>query len=183
MKFGDIYNQIFNLIESMGHKNLDNDIIKLNVDSFYEGINKQGQTASVELFKRKVQELKEADIAIFECSTHSLSIGYMVQKSLDLNKPTIVLYLKDEVPQFIIGDNNEKLIIKSYTKDTLDVVLKMTIEEASTLRDKRFNFFISPELLVYLDEVSRKNSISKSVFIRNLIEEHKKKDKKINKES
>ncbi len=177
-EFGLYYKQIYDLIESFGYKNLDDEILKLVETDFYQQINEKGQDAYIQLFNRKIQKLKEADIVIFECSTHSLSIGYMIEKALNINKPTIILYLEGHTPQFIIGDDNEKLVITAYRKDSLGQVLKSAFDKAENLRDKRFNFFVSPEILVYLDEVSRKYSISKSVFIRNLIEEHRKKERK-----
>jgi hypothetical protein len=41
----------------------------------------------------------------------------------------------------------------------------------------RFNFFVSPKILTYLDWVGQKRMIPKSVFLRNLIEREMKKDR------
>ena len=179
-KYEKNYKAIFDTIEALGHRNLDDRMFKSTVEGFYSKMKKDGQDAYQKLFNENVQFIKQADINIFECSWQSFSIGYMVQKSVELNKPTIVLY--DETtahtPYFILGANEEKLIVKTYTLDNLKNTLTDAIDRASTLADKRFNFFISPSQLNYLNEQSRKQGITKSTFIRNLILEYRKKNQK-----
>ncbi len=161
------------MIEKMGAKNLDDEILKLS-RNYYETIQKQGRTAFVDLYKRKIKALQQADICIFEGSIPSLSIGYLIEKALDFNKPTIIFYYKDNTPEFISGIDEEKIILKQYFDDTLPKAFESAMEEAKHLQDKRFNFFISPDLLTYLEKASREEEITKSTFIRNLILQHKK---------
>jgi len=51
------------------------------------------------------------------------------------------------------------------------------LEEAKRRMDVRFNFFVSPKILAYLDWVAQKRMVPRSVFLRNLIEKEMKKDK------
>jgi len=67
--------------------------------------------------------------------------------------------------------------LREYTKENLAQVVSDVIEDAKHSADKRFNFFISPSLLSYLEEESKKFDMTKSAFIRRLILEHKKKGK------
>lgn len=173
-EFGTYYKEIFNLIEKTGAKNLDDEILKLSKD-YYETIQKQGRVAFTDLYKRKIKALQQADICIFEGSIPSLSIGYLIEKALDFNKPTIIFYYKNTTPEFIAGIDEEKIILKQYTEDTLQSSFISALEEAKHLQDKRFNFFISPDLLTYLEKASKEEGITKSTFIRNLILQHRKK--------
>lgn len=165
------------MIADLGYTHVDNDIIGVPVDEFYGKLNKEGREGNVELYKRKIVAIQESDICVFECSVHSLSIGFVIQKALDFNKPTIVLYHENDIPHFLVGAMDEKLIVKSYTDSTLKKVLESSLVTASEVRDKRFNFFIRPELLTYLEKASKDLNVTKSTFIRNLILEHRKKNK------
>ena len=173
-EYGDLYKAIFNELSIMGYKNLDNEIFQLH-PHYYDPMQKQGRQAFVDLYKRKIKAVQEADMCVFEGSLPSLSIGYLIQKALDFNKPTIILYFEDNTPQFISGIDEDKLIVKQYTKKDLKSVVINAVEEARHLQDKRFNFFISPGLLNYLEKASKEEDITKSTFIRNLILSHKKK--------
>ncbi len=173
-EFGTYYKEIFWLIEKTGAKNLDDEILKLSKD-YYGTIQEQGRAACVNLYQRKIKSLQQADICIFEGSVPSLSIGYLIDKALDFNKPTIILYYKSSTPQFISGIEGGKIVLKQYLANTLQKSFESALEEAKHLQDKRFNFFISPDLLNYLERASKEIGITKSTFIRNLILQHKKK--------
>lgn len=169
------YEIIYNYIRELGYKNVDDEIFKLSEGEYYNRIEKEGRDAYVDLYQRKIKHIQEADLCIFECTLHSLSIGFLIEKAMSLNKPTIVLYLEDNIPHFLAGVENDKLIVSSYKKENLIQILKNAIEQARDIRDTRFNFFISPSLLSYLEETSKKLSVTKSTFIRNLILADKKK--------
>jgi hypothetical protein len=174
-EYGKYYKEIYSVIEKLGYASLDDEIFKLSA-SYYDNIQKQGRDAYVDLYERKIKKLQTADVCIFECTLPSLSIGYLIQKALDFNKPVIILYLNDNTPQFISGINEDKLIVKKYSGITLSKVVHDALEEAKHLQDKRFNFFISPQLLTYLEKASKKEGITKSTFIRNLLLMHRKKN-------
>lgn len=175
-EFGLLYGAIFDELKTLGYKHLDNEILTLSKE-YYDKIQEVGRSACVDLYQRKMNHLKEADLCMFECTVPSLSIGYQILKALDFNRPTIILYLKDNIPQFISGIDNEKLIVKEYTPDTVKEVVDEAVRESNEIQDKRFNFFISPPLLNYLQKMSKEQGITKSTFIRNLLVEHQKKNK------
>lgn len=176
--FTKYYKEIYDTIEALGHKNLDHEIFQLSSKDYYDLIEKEGRKAYVDLYKRKIKNIQEADLCIFEASLHSSSIGFEIQKALELNTPTLVLYYDDNIPHFLIGADDDKLIVKSYNENNLKDILKAAIDELQEIRDKRFNFFISPRLLTYLEEASKKTGVTKSTFIRNLLNEHMKKSSK-----
>jgi len=177
-KYESYYIQIFNLLKKKGFTHVDSEIISQNSAEFYKNLEEKGSKGNVELYEKNINNIKTADINVFECSFNSLSVGFMVEKSLELNKPTIVLFVSKQKPFFLEGIQDEKLITGSYDLDTLDSVLSEVMDKAANLRDKRFNFFISPSLLEYLELASKQEGITKSTFIRNLLINHKRKIRK-----
>lgn len=167
--FGQYYKRIYDQIVEMGYASLDQDIFKLKSSKFYSDQELKGHKAHTEFYLKKIQRIQVADVCIFETSLNSLSVGYQVMKALQYHKPTILLYLKDNVPYFIEGIEHEKLIVRSYTDTTLQKVLSECLELSHKKREQRFNFFINTELLNYLEGASKKSGLTKSVYIRNLI--------------
>ncbi|MCR4326804.1 MAG: hypothetical protein NUV52_04070 [Candidatus Roizmanbacteria bacterium] len=158
-------------------KLIEDDLLNEETEKFYEKLKLGGQKAYIDFYQQELNHLKTADINIFDCSFHSLSIGFTIQRSIDINKPTIVLYEESKTPYFLTGIEEEKFIISSYNKTNLETIVNKALKLAMDVRDKRFNFFIRPDLLNYITEVSKKDDIPISVFLRNLILEHKKKNK------
>ena len=169
------YKKIYNLIEELGHKNLDDTIIQGTSESFYNTLDKGGRKSDEDYYNKIISKLKTADINIFECSFPSLGVGYEVTKSLELSKPTIILYQEENIPHIFAGNSDEKIIIRNYNSKNIKKVLFEAIEEAKQRSDKRFNFFINPHLLSYLEKASKELGVTKSTFIRSLLVEHMRK--------
>ena len=164
------YRQIYNEIESMGYTHLDNEILTQNRTQYYNELETAGRKADLDLYKKKIKQLQRADICVFEVSLHSLSIGFQVEKAIHYLKPTIVLYRGDNKPYFLDGIEDEKFILRSYNDENLHEILKECFEIAQKKKEQRFNFFLSPELLNYLESASKKKGTTKSNYIRNLLE-------------
>lgn len=168
-KFSEQYKAIFDLIKKNGYEHLDYDIVNVSYDQLADS---NDDSAFDKHYEKKMKAIKNADICIFETTVHSLGIGFLIQKALDDGKPVISLYYKDNQPYFLSGLKDERFILKSYNDESLTMVLKEALETARERRDKRFNFFISPKLLEYLEKASKKEGFTKSKFIRNLIMDH-----------
>ncbi len=119
-----------------------------------------------------IEAVAKSDICIFEASFQSLGLGYLIDKSLELAKPTIVLYYEGNVPHILNVVDNDKLIVQSYNDKNIDSIIRKTINEGREKRDKRFNFFLSPKLLQYIDDASRERGITKSKLLRDMIVKH-----------
>jgi len=130
-----------------------------------------------ENYIQSVEAVKKADIIVMEVSGHSMSMGYLISKALELNKPVIALHNKKHTPIFIKGIGDSKLIISEYDSEDMEEVMKEALKKADSLVDIRFNFFINPKILNYLDWVAQKRMQPRSVFLRNLIEHEMKKDR------
>lgn len=130
-----------------------------------------------ENYIQSIDSVKKADVVVMEVSGHSMSMGYLISNALEMNKPVIALHKKEHVPVFIKGIGDPKLIISEYDKENVEQVIKEALNKANSLIDVRFNFFVNPKILNYLDWIAQKRMQPRSVFLRNLIEREMKKDK------
>jgi len=172
--FKDEYLKIYQSLIKMGFTHLNSDVVS-NDDNFYENLSAGGTNAYNKKYYQLLQAVKEADIAIFECSSPSFAVGFLIEKAIQSSIPTIALYSKNHTPHFLAGINDDKFQLVEYATSDLEQKIIDAVNKAVQLMDKRFNFFISPQLLTYLNNVSKEQRISKSTFIRSLIIQHMKK--------
>jgi len=172
-EFGENYVKIVHLLEEEGYSVYSDHILKTN----FVDIENQDKDEVRKAYRKLGEEIKKSDIFVAEVSTQSLSVGHEISEAMNMNKPVVVLYMGDHRPSLLFGADYDKLQIIKYDNDTLGTQLAKAIEEAKQHSDVRFNFFVSPKILTYLDFVAQKRMIPRSVFLRDLIEREMKKDK------
>lgn len=118
------------------------------------------------------QLIQKSDTCVFEVSEPSYEVGHWIEFSLRIGKPTILLFQGDHAPQIYLLIQDEKLLLQSYTPETCQEVLSALCESARDRRDKRFNFFLSPRLLHYVEETSKAQGVTKSKLLRDMIASH-----------
>ena len=160
------YKDIYDSIDKLGHSNID----KFIPDIYQRSKNSSVNDEQAKLFGKHMNKIKSADVVVLEISINSLSIGYVLQKALEIGKPVIALYLRGHDPFFATGIDNEKLQVIEYSEDNILETLKHAINYAQDKQDTRFNFFISPKHQNYLDWISKTRKIPRSVYLRDLIE-------------
>ena len=165
-QFKEMYDKIALEIETLGHRHVSNYFEDSNPDEIYSSSHEQ----RVKFYKQTMRHIKSADVVILEVSTHSLSMGFIMQAALAMNKPVIALYIEDRAPAFATGIENEKLQVLDYSSENISRVLVEGLDYALETSDVRFNFFISPSIGVYFDWISKNKKIPRSVYLRTLIE-------------
>jgi hypothetical protein len=165
--------KIHELIEELGHKNLDDLSFKSSPKKFIS----PNQADQINFYKRTMNSIKKAEIVVLEVSKPNLDLGYIINRALAEGKPVVALHLEGAFPYFLGGIEDEKLQVLSYTPEKIRQLLKNTFEYAKEQMDVRFNFFISPRIGHYLDWIARHKKLPRAVFLRKLIEEHMKKNK------
>ncbi|MDP4011738.1 MAG: hypothetical protein Q8P72_05955 [Candidatus Roizmanbacteria bacterium] len=141
----------------------------LSKDKNFSQVNKEKYNTFIKGF---LDAVAKSDICIFEASFQSLGLGYLIDKSLEMAKPTIVLYYEGNVPHILNVVDDDKLIVQSYDDKNIDSIIRKTINDAREKRDKRFNFFLSPKLLQYIDDASKERGVTKSKLLRDMIVKH-----------
>jgi hypothetical protein len=89
----------------------------------------------------------------------------------------VAFYKKGTRPFFLSGIIDPRFKLMEYNDKNVDKMLDLAVEEVKKGIDIRFNFFISPKILEYLDWIAQKKMTPRSVFLRDLIEKEMKKDK------
>ena len=169
-KLGEMFEKLYEELEKLGYQHI-SDFITLSSEEFTKEMSK-GKDAQKEFYNKMVNNIRQADICIFEASTPSFGVGYLIQESLSNSKPTIVLFYKEMKSFFIPGIDDDKLIVKTYDESSYKKVLKSVVNIAREKRDKRFNFFLSPKLLNYLEQASNARGVTKSKLLRDMIVQH-----------
>ena len=138
----------------------------------------QDDEQKVNYYRNFLKSVGVSDIVVAEASYPStVHIGHEISIALGKGKPVIVLYLKGKEPIFLKGITNDKLLMVEYTLETLESELKYVLEEAKEGMDVRFNFFVSPKIVAFLDWVAKKKKMPRAVYLRRLIEEDMGKNK------
>ena len=130
-----------------------------------------------QLFKGWSAYLSDCDCAIFEASyPSSVHVGFDMGAALNRGKPIVILYQEKRNPVFIPEFYSPKIIKCEYDQASLERTVDWALAEAEKLSNRRFTFFISPEIENYLNEIIKEQNVSRSEFIRHLIEEKMRQD-------
>jgi hypothetical protein len=174
-KYLEYYKKIYESIEELGHENLDKLLFEINTEEFYSGNEKKQK----DLYKNTLIKIRKADVIVLEVSVQSLSMGYIIDKALENCKPVILLYKEkvDVNPYFVGGIQDEKLQVYDYNLNNLKDLLRNALDDANEQMDVRFNFFVSPKIVQYLDWISKFRKMPRAVYLRRLIEKEMEKNK------
>jgi hypothetical protein len=121
--------------------------------------------------------INSCDFMVVETSFPSISVGYEISLAIHRGKPVLILYSEGDPPSLLAHNADEKLVCEKYTVDTLKDIIDDFLNFVESSNDMRFTFFITSAIAAYLDEVSRKQKVPKSVYLRRLIEEDIRKKK------
>lgn len=173
-QYGHIYDKIISLLEEMGHKVIYERIIQAPLEEKRLYPEEQRKAH----YKEVVKWISDAEIVVGEVSyPSSINIGHEIRLALEKGKPVICLYAKDKESIFFEGIQSDRFVYEEYDEESLERILQSAIQFAQDQSDTRFNFFVFPQHVAYLDEVSRRRKIPKSVYLRELIEQDKRKNK------
>ena len=170
-----LYKRMYEVLAD-GNKMVSDKVLKL-IKSGVRDLKNESLKFKRSNYEESIKSLKKAELVVIEVSGHSMSAGYLIAQGLEMNKPVIALYKSESKPVFIGGIADQKLFLIEYDDKNVEEVIKTTLKKVAALVDVRFNFFVSPKILTYLDWVTQKRMIPKSVFLRNLIEREMKKEK------
>lgn len=167
------YTTVYDSIKKLGYDHVSDFIVGVEPEAFYKG----DEADRVKHYKQMVEDVKSADVVVFETSMHSLAVGHMVNLALGLGKPVVALYIKGKMPYFLSGVVDDKLQLVEYSAENIQEAMGDALEYAVGQMDTRFNFFVSPSIVSYLDWVSKNKRIPRAVYLRRLIENDMKENK------
>lgn len=163
----DALRKIYHEIEKLGHQHLSKLVIENDASLFYN-LDSAGREKH---FSETMNHIQNSDVVVVEASIHSLAIGYIVERALNLSKQVIVLYADNKEPFFFSGSINERLQVIDYTMETMVPSLKEAFNYAQNAQDIRFNMIFSSKLNNFIKKVAETKNISRASYIRSLINE------------
>lgn len=176
-RFQEEYKLIVRSLEELGYQ-----VHEHILQTDPEKPDKESPEEKVKIYQKLLRFTRASALVVAEVSSPSLSVGHEISLALELNKPVIALHLEGHRPRLLEGNPDEKLHIIPYNHANLKSSLKESLNLAMDQIDVRFNFFIPPRIVIYLNWVAKKRKIPRSVFLRSLLEEEMKKDKEFQRE-
>lgn len=162
------YQRIYKFLKDKGFQVLDNKILDISLNRIYD-LSEEGKIKYLEDFNKWILE---ADLVIAEVSFPStINIGYEVSLALQRNKPVICLYYQGRSSTVFPYINPDKLFYEEYNDKNLENVLKEALEYVDTKSDVRFNFFLPAKAVAFIDSISKRENISRSAVLRQIISE------------
>lgn len=160
------YNQIVKILTDKGYRVLSDHIIKTSENQ----IRFTKKEDRIKFHSQLNKWITSCDFMVVETSFPSISVGYEISMALHRGKHVLILYTVSEPPTLLEYNESDKIICERYTKDTLPGIISDFINYLHGNNDSRFTFFITPQISAYLEEVSKKEKLPKSVYLRKLIE-------------
>lgn len=178
---GDInqYKTIINIVEKLGNKI----ITKHSIERSLEELKDETEKDANEYSKKMKNWINKADVIVVEITQPGLGSGYEISTALALSKPVIVLYKENTKnnPHVLKGIESDKLQVINYTDENITDLLSDALEYSTSQQDTRFNFFVSPKHINFMDWIAQNKKIPRSVFLRRLIEREMANDPEYNK--
>jgi len=173
-QFGPAYEEIVAALTELGHTVFQD----TTTVSLQDAITKSDDDR-VAYYKQVVQWISQSDVVVLEVSFPStLHIGHEISLALEKGKPVVALYQRGFEPSFFLGKEDDRLFWSDYQPGDLKKSLAFLLDSAVDLSDTRFNFFISPRHIAYLDWIVQHKKIPRSVYLRQLIEADREVNKK-----
>ena len=174
------YRKIIKALKELGHSV----ITEHSVSRKIQDITNETPEESEQYVKKMTMWMKKAETIVVEVSEPDLGTGYELAIAQSYDKPIVALYTEDKDINVLIGqaEISDRMQAIEYDPSNLKKILKRALDDAKDQMDVRFNFFVSPKIVRFLDWVSKKRKMPRAVYLRRLIEADMKKIKDYQKE-
>lgn len=167
----DEFRKIVRVIHNQGHS-----LTRDWVEPTYEIAKKDkdyGKQDWRAIYKDNMEAIARADLVIFEVTTQSFAVGYMVAAALQQKKPVLLLARGEDAlyGTFASGMDESLVTSKVYGDDNLEaIVLEFLEKNRIDNKDLRFNFFIDRQIYNYLRWAAYKTGKTKAEILRDLVQ-------------
>lgn len=161
------YLTIIDYLNSIGHSVISDHIIKTSE----KDLRTEEKEALIAFQKQLETWIAESDCVIAEASYPSISVGYEISLAQNMGKPILILYTDaTKPPTLLTYHKDENIICEQYTSEILRELIDDFLNYVKGASDSRFTFFITSKIASYLEKISKKEKLPKSVYLRRLIE-------------
>ena len=161
--------KIVELTKKSGNKIISDHILSTSSEDML----KWQKNKDIEFHNFVMNGVKNSDAIFAEISHASTSVGYLIAIATQAGKPVVCFYNGDKKPHLFntLEEQNDKFVVVEYhkTKD-LDKLVPEMIDFIHEGQDTRFNFFVTPKHINYMNWIAKNKRIPRSVFLRRLIE-------------
>lgn len=113
------------------------------------------------------QGIHLSDAVVIEVSHEDIQLGHEVTIAIMEKKPVLVLSVHEDFSKKII---HEYLFGAKYTAQTLAGIVQDFLARVREMRQaRRFNMFLYPTQVEYVDKISKESGMNMSEYIRHLI--------------
>ena len=133
-----------------------------------------------EYFEFMIGRIKSSDIVVADISHPTANIGYEISYALSNNVPVLALYSETKgrkVFPLLVGNQSDLLNLRGYDSKNISDILKEEIGKIEDAASIKFTIMINQQIASYLDWISEKNMVTRSIFIKKLIENYMLSDK------
>ena len=162
------YQQIIKIINKMGHQSISDHIMYTSANE----INLESKQKRIEFHEKLESWIDKCDCMIVEVSFPSISVGYEIFLGLEKRKPILLLCTSDNFPSLLAHHKDDRLVCEKYCTATLEEIIDNFLNYANDIEERRFIFYINSTISSYLDKLSKKHRVPKSVVLRRIITKH-----------
>lgn len=113
------------------------------------------------------QGIHLADAVVIEVSYEDIQLGHEITLALNEKKPILALSISEDFSKKIIHDY---LFGAKYTGKTIKATIQDFLAKVREMSvSKRFNMFLYPSQVDYVEKVAKKHGMNMSEYIRHLI--------------
>jgi len=166
----DVFKLIMRVIGDGGHETISlYDYLGMTLEDIFAK-----DEDDLRVFYCKWQKIaSEIDVAVVEASMPgTVNLGVLIGALVERGIPTVCVCRKGRKPILVDDLLCSKLIWVEYEKNSdVEGLVRWGLEEAERWLERRFTFIISGKIDTYLEKVVKTSGLSKSEFIRKLIED------------
>jgi len=157
------------------YQSIIDEIVSLGGHITYDWLNDTKDFDPKSTTKKSVKAIEISDVLVAENTTASTGVGGQIALAQAKKIPVIILTNGESEGKggfFSFSDFGEGVNVYQYTRQDLHKTLKNAFHAVSKLRFVKFNFISTPEINQALDDGARVSRLSKSEFLRKILENH-----------
>ncbi len=162
-----VYKKIVTTIEKLGHTVMSDQVFDNSSEKPVSLSTKQRTDNHREISKA----ISSCDVMVCEVSFPStITVGHEVTLALDKGIPVVALHQPGKEPGILQGIVSDRFMLIEYVPSEIDEIVQYAMEDVAEKIDIRYNFFISPKTVRFLDYIAKEKKTPRAVFLRQLIE-------------
>ena len=165
---------VYDTIATLGHTHTSDLAVTIRPEIFYKDSDEEMWRKR---YEQRLEEINKSDVCIFEITYPSFGVGQLAQEAIRAEKPVILLYYKGNPPNFFRGtaQAEKRVQLFEYSEHNLMDVLQYGLTIATDLLTTRFTMLMPSDMTKYLEKVKTATGLSRSEYIRKLVNEEMKK--------